>query len=104
MSREEYVRCDVCGCTAHLREWVFIPFRRMLVFPRLFNKTGSAFFDVCGRVCEYTFREYCKHYFGEDVYYEHDKNKRHSVLRMDDRRAADNQAVTISQGIKGYKT
>ena len=103
MSRVEYVKCDVCGCQAKLREWVFVPFRRMLVFPRLFNKTGSAFFDVCGRVCEHKFREYCKFYFEEDVY-EPSEGKRQPLFNVDDNGRANGRAVSISQGITGYKT
>lgn len=103
MARIEHVKCDVCGSEATLREWIYLPFRRMLVFPRLFNKTGSAFFDVCGKVCEHVFREYCKNYFGEDVY-EPIENKRHTILHVDANRGTNSQAVTLSQGIKGYKT
>ena len=103
MGRIVLVQCDVCGCKVELYDWIYLPYKRMLVFPLLFNRTGGAFFDTCGKQCEIVFREYCKFYFGEDVH-EPDTNKRHTLLHLDGGRAADGQAITISQGIKGFKT
>lgn len=45
------VRCDTCGIEKHIEEWRKIR-RRIGVYPQLFMKTGTAYYDFCSEDCQ----------------------------------------------------
>jgi len=83
MSRSELIVCDCCGSSVAIADWVVLPTRRTLVFPLMFNRTGTAFFDVCGRTCEFMFRQYCIMYYKEDIF-EYKAPMRGKPIAMED--------------------
>lgn len=50
MKVTRYVTCVVCGFELEISEWRKIP-RRIGVYPQLFMKVGTAYFDFCSDKC-----------------------------------------------------